>query len=51
MSELWKILPEAQVGEFEISHFEIDKHNIASLSLTDVFNHSTEYSGLEPESP
>lgn len=25
MNEMWKLLPESQIGEFQISHFEIEE--------------------------
>lgn len=48
MSEMWKLLPENQIGEFQISHLEINEEYIKLLLLRDAANGREEYRDIKP---
>ena len=48
MIEMWKILPEKQIGDFQISHFEIEECHVTALLLKDILDHRSEYTKLRP---
>lgn len=48
MVEMWKILPEKQIGEFQISHFELGEFYVKTFLLRDIFTGREEHKGLKP---
>lgn len=48
MKEMWKLLPENQIGEFKICHVEIDQEYIKLLLLRDAANGREEYRDIKP---
>lgn len=48
MVEMWKILPEKQIGDFQISHFELGEFYVKAFLLRDIFTGREEHKGLKP---